>query len=767
MNTKRKNPTRPLRSGFTYQEIWSLLLCAQWLSEPEKFKWIKFETVPDESLDNRFYLDDIILLTQDDRYHLYQVKHTENSSRDDWTWETLLKREPGKRVPLKDSLIQKWFNSWFKDGLAGNIEYAALVTNGSAAPDLDSFITDGVIDIARVEAEQGDIYARICEQLVDKDKIQQFFANFRFRFGQKDIEDLEDEARTIFYNNLKVTDDGVTNLYFSIQKESREQYPSEWTLNHVTQLCEFDVPKPLNESFIVPADFELFDEARHEKLLADLQGKEGGIKVIFGKPGSGKSTYISKLHQILTNEKNIVSIRHHYFIAPQDPSPQERLNSTRVIEAIKAQFKEYSEELGDLAIQNSAGVSLKTFIGKLAEHFYANDQAFVLIVDGLDHVLRYSEPGELKDLIAEICFPQPGLWIVFGTQEVAKEYLPTIVLEKCPEEEWLEIDGLGPQALANIIRENIIGLNLPEQEDRLEKLNEAIFQITEGNPLHIRYTLRDLKTRLDNTLVTEFECRNLIPYGGEISQYYASLWGQLSAPGKTIALTISCASFHFSDEQLFDLAGSMALSPTDISEGYKSILHLLSSDRRGIFIYHNSFELFVLDTPEFTQQQNATKTGVKAWLEQSKYEELKWSELKNLAHSLGDPQPILGIDRNWLEEAIVFPRDPGKIMSQLELGARAAFENGKYGMVFEMASLREYFQNTVDYQEEGYEKVWEQAFYESNRSISNIDLQTLSSNQIRIVSQKAESLGIAGIIDDSEKILGTGIESLALIKKAK
>ena len=351
MNIKRKNPTRPIRSGFAYQEIWSLYLCVKWLSDPKKFKWIKFETVPDESVDNQFYLDDIILCTQDDLYQVYQVKHTENSSKDYWTWETLLKQEPGKRIKLKDSLVQKWFKSWFKEGLVGNIEYAALVTNGLAAPDLDLFITDGVIDIVKIEAERSDIYAQLCEQLVDTDKIEQFFSSFRFLFGRKDIEELEDEARTIFYNDLQATEDGVTNLHIGLQKESRKQYPSEWTLNQVIQLCEFDVPKHLNENFIVPADFELFDESRHEKLLKDLQDKEGGIRVIIGKPGSGKSTYISKLHQTLTNEKNVVSIRHHYYIAPQDPNPQERLNSTRVVEAIKAQFKEYSEESTRLVIR--------------------------------------------------------------------------------------------------------------------------------------------------------------------------------------------------------------------------------------------------------------------------------------------------------------------------------------------------------------------------------------------------------------------------------
>jgi len=761
----RKNPTSSLRTGFDYQDTWGLYLCAQWLSSPGKFKWIRFETIPAEVTGRDFYLDDIILCGQNDLYHLYQIKHKQRPVEDLWSWETLLEKERTAAGKLRDSLLQKWNKSYSRKELKDKIEYAAFLTNGHVSTEIETCIVDGLIDINRVSADFPDIYSRIREQLGNEKELHDFFSNFKFLFGQKDNQELEAEAREILYETLKVTEKGVINLFNWIHKECGRPYTTELNLDRIREWCEFDIPRTLNESFYVPEDFELFDKSIHEKIVSDLQHKEGGIKVICGKPGSGKSTYISRLNEVLTTNGS-VCIRHHYYISPDDPNPLDRLQSSRVEEAIKAQFKEHSEELEELANQNSGNVPLPKFIGKLAAYFHQRGRAFVLIIDGLDHVLRYAGEQELKRLIREICFPQPGLWIIFGTQEAAKEWLPQIVFDKCPEKDWTEVKGLSDQAVSNIIGKNLIGLNLPKDEPGISSLKNKIIELTQGNPLHLRYTLKQLKTALGNKLASSFECTNLLPYGDGISQYYDSLWRRLPIHGQTTALVISCAGFRFSEEQLLNLLSSMFYEPSKISEGYRSVAHLLSQNRKGISIFHSSFESFMVAQPEFQQQNQSIKASIKNWLENSNFDELKWAELRKLAYDLGDPEPILELGRNWLIDALCFPREPRQVTSQLELGAKAAFEKEHFGKAFELAMLNNYYRNAVEYVEE-YEKVWEEAFEQSNGSLEDIIFNRMSSKQIRIFVQKAVRLGVSDVLDEAVNALNEQHVGLRIISKGE
>src|SRR5205823_11562381 len=99
-----------------------------------------------------------------------------------------------------------------------------------------------------------------------------------------------------------------------------------------------------------------------------------------------KSTYLTKLNDLL-NQNQVVSLLHHYFI-PNDASPMDRLQPERVIEGLKALFKKHPKALGRLANMDSRNLSLREFISQAAGHFNKQGNAFVLIIDGLDHVLR-------------------------------------------------------------------------------------------------------------------------------------------------------------------------------------------------------------------------------------------------------------------------------------------------------------------------------------------------------------------------------------------
>jgi archaellum biogenesis ATPase FlaH len=416
-------------------------------------------------------------------------------------------------------------------------------------------------------------------------------------------------------------------------------------------LCEFDNPRPLNENFEVPSDFQFFNEITHKDIFQDLQNANGGIKVIYGNPGTGKSVYLSKLSKIL-KEQEIVTIKHHYHINPFETNSFERLNSHRVIEAIKAQFKssDYKKYIGDLANKNSLNIPLREFISSVAQNLLKDGKSFVIIIDGLDHVIRERDDKELEYFLKEIFYPQKGLWIVFGMQpQVKNEPSLQSIFNKCPENHWIEIKGLDKKAVFHIIKENILHLNLPQDRRIFNDLKNKLYEINKGNPLHLHYILTQLKNRLNNMLVTEHECSNTIPYAANIKEYYTSLWRTIDDNAKSFLLTFISVSFQFTYNQFIECISSFDRPITTISQGFKKVEHLIATDTRSkLRIYHNSFKVFLLDQPEWKQQEKNIKKNVKSWLENSKYENLRWAELRKLEYELGNDKPILEIDRKWL-----------------------------------------------------------------------------------------------------------------------
>ncbi|HEY3363335.1 MAG TPA: dsDNA nuclease domain-containing protein [Methanosarcina sp.] len=776
----RKNPTSSLRKGFDFQDLWIIKLSIDWIREPSKYKWIKFETKP-EGIEGYFAFDDIILCDKNDIYYLYQLKHKQNSEMEYWTWNEFLKQENGKKGPT-NSLFQKWFKSYVDN--SEKIAFVAFITNGYPDDNLKEYISENKIDIKKVKSVLPFIYETITSQLNDEDEIHNFFSNFNFLFGQKDLEDLEMEIKEFFFNELRATDLGVYKLLINLHNECRKQYSTSLDIEQILSWCEFDTPEPLEQNFGIPDDFEFFDTQLQNKVLADLANPEGGIKVFYGKPGSGKSTYLSKLHQVLV-EKGVAVFRHHYYLSSRDPSQSERLVSQRVIEGIKAQFKNHPEELGCLENKNSTNISLREFIYQLSHYFYEKNQSFVIIVDGLDHVLRYSDSSELTSFLKEICFPQLGLWIIFGTQELSKSSLPRVVFDKCPEEQWIEIKGLSEISVTNIILKNDIKLNLSIHEFQLNEFCEKIYKLTEGNPLHLRYTLNQLKINCKNNIVTVYDCENIIPYENDIEKYYTTLWSQLSDESKTVALVISSVKFSFHEKELFELLPLISSSPFGISSSYNSISHLLFKYKGFLSIYHSSFELFILNQPEFEQQKLFLMQAIKKWLEKSDYEDLKWAELKRLAYELGDPNQLFKINREWLIEAICYPRCCEGIISQLSLATQAAFENKLFDKAFELGTLIEYYVDSFRFREIQSSKIWQESFKRRNPDLSYIDVNKLSwervfrsqnrntdmdfisspSRHIQLIAEMSEKKGNFNIISESIDKLAEFHSNLKVLNK--
>ena len=420
----RINPTSSIRCGFAFQTAWSVKFIAEWLKQPEKYRWIKFETIPDEAEGSKFYLDDIEAYGSDGLLSFFQLKHKQHPLEPSnfWSFKQFLeKTENGK------SLFKKWSSSLFLEGLIGKIRTVAFVTNGCPDEEINRLLLDNKIDILQLKVVNPTNYSTICEEIGSESDAILFFSKFQFIFNELSVNDdlennLEKNVRNMLAE-LKITESGMNSLILEIDKASRRRFPKEMDIDTIRTFCEFDIPRSLNQEFPIPTDFEFYDESKHTELVSDLASLSGGVKIFYGKPGVGKSTYLSKLYESLT-ETNYPVFRHEYFISSDDSEFYDRLRPLRAIESLKAEFKSSSDYLGSIANQNSAGISICEYIKQISKAAVEKGKPAILIIDGMDHAVRFRDQETLTDLLREVCIPDKGFWLIIGTQESACDLNP-------------------------------------------------------------------------------------------------------------------------------------------------------------------------------------------------------------------------------------------------------------------------------------------------------------------------------------------------------
>ncbi|WP_158798018.1 ATP-binding protein [Pedobacter sp. L105] len=680
-DTTRINPNSSIRSGYDFEDLYVLQLCVKWLKNPRRYSELKIQYVPSEIKAFRFAIDDIVAKDQNGFLEFHQLKHLQNPSTDLWTFDRLLEKGWNNWISSYASLINA--------GIPGT---GALITNGTADSEVADCLQEDRINYEKLVRHQPKLLQSL-NVIHGEDALRQFCDNFVFTFDMPGRDKLEGELREILYYELKVTQAGADRLLLHIGQQGSAKYPLVFTLSSIRDQLSWDDPRPLNQDFEVPADFEFFDKHKHALTVQELRDTCGGIKLFTGKPGSGKSTYLSKLYQLLQEKVGLFVIRHHYHLNPKDTSYRDRLNSDRVKEALKAEFKKQKEDvLGQLAIHNTEHTPLKDFIAAVAKYYSDRGKTFVLIIDGLDHVIRESfDERELGEFIEQVLYPQKGFWLVLGTQEMALPFLPNVISRLVLPEKRIEIKGLSRQAVRHIFEKHPVRACVHQHEDIADQLIPALYAKTQGNPLHLKYVLKQLE--LGNDVVSADSIAAVLPYTGEISDYYSALWQQLAPLSKTFALAITRLDFKLQEEQLFDLAAHLASKPQEISEAYKQIRHLIRIELPGISVYHNSFAVFIGDQPELAEQQMLLYKQLRNWLKKPKNKDLAWAELLKVEYALGNDKPLLKVDKPWIINAYLDCRDEIQIIRILELAVEAAFKKRLYSKVLEFRYLEVYFEN--------------------------------------------------------------------------
>jgi len=286
----RINPNSSIRSGYSYEDLFVLKLCVDWLRNPDRYIDIKIQFVPENIGIKGFALDDVTASRKNGIIEYYQIKNIQNPDTDFWDLNKLLKKG-----------LSKWIKSFF--ALEENERFCSLITNGQLDETLFDFFSDGHFNFEKFKKNNSEFIQTLEIEGFSELALKSFFDNFEFKFNQPNKTFFEEELRQILYKDLKVTKAGVDSLLIYIARQGSEKKPQIITLKEIRSRLSWDNPRPLNQNFVVPSDFQFFDKVVHQDIIDELQTLKGGVKVFIGKPGSGKSTYLSKLYNILQKKR--------------------------------------------------------------------------------------------------------------------------------------------------------------------------------------------------------------------------------------------------------------------------------------------------------------------------------------------------------------------------------------------------------------------------------------------------------------------------------
>jgi hypothetical protein len=681
-------------TGYDYQTLQGVKLLADWLHSPASYQRVAFEA-DSTSNETPEGIDDIVCERQNGVKDFWQVKFTPSPEKGEngLTWDWLLKIS-GKTARSR-SILKKLYDAITAVPVE-KLGDVVLLTNKRPDRSMESSLNGSKVDFNQIDE---DSQREIIRQLKNQEAASFLFSKLTIQHSDGDYLVIKRGVRSELQ---KFSDDiGVERLLARAREWAMFQNnPPEcgWIyLHHVREVLSPKRPEPIPEIFSVPEDYCLPDSDFHNDLLNQINRSNGEVITLTGKPGVGKSTYLSFLCQEL-EEQEIPLIRHHYFLSLGD-STEDRLSPRIVAETLLHQINSSHKESN---ASTTHPENLRDALLTCANYYKGKGKPFVVLIDGLDHVWRDNAKNKqpLDEIFRQLLPTTDNLVVLVGTQPVDDELLPNSLLIHSPKNDWRWFPEMSGNSIYDFLKLHIESGRLfsncheAHENEEIQRSAAALLETTNGYPLHVIYSSEYLSH--NGLELSSWQIEQLPPCSdGNITTYYSELWRNLDYRQKDVLHL--CSGFPFAWPR--KAISSVVKDIHEYAPSVDAVAHMLSEGVCGVRPFHESLVVFVRNQEEHQERISALLPSVCEWLSSSAPTHLKDNWLWSSLARGGDTTELRkGVVRDWILDKLVTGMPITSCIRLLSEAETYAFEELQYAEAYRHRALKARLINGPEFQ---------------------------------------------------------------------
>jgi len=414
------------------------------------------------------------------------------------------------------------------------------------------------------------------------------------------------------------------------------------------------------------------------KLLEKV--KAGGITVLSGGPGAGKSWELTDLMKRLRAQKVIVAA-HYCYLEPGDPLVQSRITLNAFYGNLIAEIVDAMPELREHNPTRYAAGPRELQALLDAAGAMKPAPRLVVIVDGLDHIARVLRDARtLAPADTQIARDLLALKLPKNVSVLVGSQLGDHITQLSRSGTVLSVSAWEEPEVEAFLGRIPLGKKLKALRLRGEDRNELVAELakrSQGNALYCTYLCRELQRRLEaySGAAPLTLLRTLPANDGKLSTYYEFLLGSLDAGGRLVGEVLGLIDFGVTPEELQEI---FPLFHGRIDGILAQLAPILERTRGqgGLRIYHESFRRHLLEKAAAQPGiLGAPLKDVTAWLDGKGFltdpRAFRFL-LPNLIRAERANEVFARIDRDFVVKAVAEGQPSAAIEANLSLYARVA-----------------------------------------------------------------------------------------------